>query len=1045
MQTAEASFAQCSAEFYAARNVASYAGMPRDARLSARFKGVAEHVNKVLALVTDLEQRSIEWPADLRSRIMRLDFKAVAILVRINLITSNLDTTLLGDDVIKILFSAIQKFELCHRWFQCKDDFECQKALYFLYEILMSLPKSPESKLKSLWLSCRQDNGYMQLMYFMYEELLRIMPELPLPTAGFVPGLFLRALMKKCDPSLVKLTVLQSFLMESCIEFLDRNPADDANTKVVAQYRSEFDGLHRQLVLSRQSLERTPKNYKYLIELARAHFVAYRYNLVCSHYNQAVAHKRPLSYFIERGRDGEWEKVVMHPQLSDQPTTAEIIVLIEEEKRLRKEYYHRCLELLESLDFGLLPEDIDLQAFLLVFISEAQLQANCFNGYIRILLEAHNSKKINLEPRCAHLLGAFGKELDEISERWMALFRKHRVGSLEKLLEALPEGERKELFRVALSNECQGVEGIVLSEQTRRLAAVKQQEDDFAELETKSSDAMDELQAWDEERKKQYELIRAKRRAALSARKDAPPGSSERREDVDTLETDEPAVVVVSETKSEPLHVLILHDDRASILGKELLKQALFIKRILNQKDTNTKRTPDNDLADIGNLLNNSLKGYEDLLLCYNRYPQLIERLTANEKIELMEGIEFSLQKVGKLIKDVQHLLGAASDLLQRITEKAEQERAAFIARLGKDAAAELGGVIALTPEQIFKLGWHVFKKLGAKRRDEGLPISDASLKLQYLKSCNDTYQTKLRELKKYQLPEYEVLKSNIQVDYPKPLKEKLKVLRAVPGDHFLFDDALLDVVLERAHTKTNLNVLNFVTTCASAGQVFTAKNQFQTSIYDQQLCRMKLAGTERVNLFLSTQSLPKMIALKEWAQQGQSHLFFTIDLVLGDLNGNIFDLTGRGVSDAKSYILKMIGDPVQVFQQHPQALLIALKRMAQGYQAEPELKEALSTWQLSPAVNVQYLKAVLREQLQRLTPEQCAQFAKLFHQYGMFKKIFARDCAHLPEDMLLTQLGVLAQEGKTGFDPTQFAAAPVLVAPAVIATDQHAMMQAKQ
>ena len=278
---------------------------------------------------------------------------------------------------------------------------------------------------------------------------------------------------------------------------------------------------------------------------------------------------------------------------------------------------------------------------------------------------------------------------------------------------------------------------------------------------------------------------------------------------------------------------------------------------------------------------------------------------------------------------------------------------------------------------------------------------------------CYETYYNKLNTILQNRAEEL-AFTPQCQVSYPEPVRQIWTKLNGIPGERYLFGSMLIDLLRSR---KFGLPVFNFLSSCKHAGEVFDAQNEFETSVHSSRQCRLTASNHAVINLFLMGEM---------GKEDNTAPLFFTIDLVMSDEQGNICDLGATGLRDIKDGILRMHNPAASPLKEKPAAVLYAMLRMSQGFTPDDDLKHALFDWLPSGQMNMVYLKEAVSENLKQLSPEERLQYVNLCRQYDLFKKMFGVDYSTLTDADALRELEALITKAKLGHTPFLFSPAAV-------------------
>ncbi|MFC3909781.1 hypothetical protein ACFORL_11935 [Legionella dresdenensis] len=119
----------------------------------------------------------------------------------------------------------------------------------------------------------------------------------------------------------------------------------------------------------------------------------------------------------------------------------------------------------------------------------------------------------------------------------------------------------------------------------------------------------------------------------------------------------------------------------------------------------------------------------------------------------------------------------------------------------------------------------------------------------------------------------------------------------------------------------------------------------------------------------------------------------FSITAGLWGLDGNYYDLCGFALEDIKARRLRMLGDPVARLDEDPRRVIRALRFMAEGFQPDAALAEALKQWQPGPDIDQAVLMELINEYFNLFYYDQFCSlpdiaFAKLLFEYQVLEKL---------------------------------------------------------
>jgi hypothetical protein len=706
---AEVDYLKLCDDYYKQHNEFMYVQRGIDQETVNKFKELELRIIAILDLTKNICSQAQIMTNEMRSRVFRIEIKATALLLRHDLsLHAAMAPWRIRKDRKTVMFSVVNQFIKHAAWFKCGDDAACQRDLYFLYELRSAFPAD-----------------------------------------DFDGRLFLKEMISKCDSGLTRLMAMQSHMIEA-IQFVER-----MGTK---KTRGDFDAIvehRREFVSTYKTFIRNP-DFLGNIGLAKAHFVAYRYELMYFYYHLCGRNKLPFFIRVARKKDGECESVMLLPQFNNRITSPTLKEFLEHEKKLRETYYQPALALLEALDYGLLPEEVRMQTLINSFLEEGMEHSERYGEHTKALLAMEARKEITLTPACIELLLQHCQELAKLHAAWVDVFHRNKEENISKIFEKLPEAPQKDMLGELLESDSKRVEErsdaltVGIDREVQRQTIAKKERED------KRIEAVEELKLLADDEHNKIEASRRKKRETLAAqhevwveaqrlRSEREKAAREAKKKCQPATSDAPAEEV--EVKSEYLIALEEHDGKTSELGTSLFSDVEYIEAVLSDKLASDDLLDDEVLAEFDERLKNSLTEFEELLQQHQRYQTLLASVPDAEKQKYARGIKMSLQHVEVLEIHIRGLLCSSSELLVSVVKKSAQDKEDFIKFLGQEEAAKVGEDDA-TPKRIFDLGWEKFKQLGKGKKT----ASPVTLERQFFSACLAEYYPRLQALRRPQI-----------------------------------------------------------------------------------------------------------------------------------------------------------------------------------------------------------------------------------------------------------------------------------------------------
>jgi hypothetical protein len=883
-------------------------------------KAIAEEWLNIASSIENLfEKQESQLTNEMRNQLLKLEIEAKHAYLDRAFFENKQDKAIFQTQpCLGMMISLFTRFINADSWFNCHLDEQCQRTLFTLYHFFLTTQQNKVS-------ICQ----------------------------------ILLVLKNKCDSNFIKVMSLFSLMVES-ISTIHKNAALSNHIpmrKRVAASEREFEQTFHVYQTHQTSLTGTA-SIRDQLELAVAHFCAYRYRFMCFDVNSS--RKDEIKVFFEREVNALNWFVVVAPYLGVESTRKEVLDHVKIESEMRKVYLTQAFKLFPAARYEEIYFDAHLSTLAWFLVKDALNQLLAWRELIVKILGQQDTDKFSAIDK--KNLADYTNGLTCDINAWQHFYTQMVAITSEEYKQRLADNteEIKKLDQYVQAQE--KVKNTV--EKTTGVATqVAQHElDEFESLEMAAEKICKEVLAWKQARNGSNDSNRQNREASRVADQAAQQGSpyipptQEGLNKEDEEET--PLAVSSAPVKSDGLRRLELCDSKLSHLLIRLTRSTQFISSVLRSRVVDKRRIPFETMDRLKTKLNSTLSDLGALKNMRQQFSRLVSSLPKEELNELNESITQSLLYAKEKEEEFEKLLAKTSEMLAP--------------RNGKRKTKKKEGKLA--PERRYELGYVAFVKHG--RENAKKELSDEALEYKYLRNCQVFYSKELETITKESSTPETVSSHPILVSYPERVQEKWKLVREIPGDHFLFGNVLIDLL--RGYTPSSNfglpSTIDFALTCRTIGEVLDAQNRFHVSKYNSKQARLNLSNFETINVFLT------------------GTLIFTCDGVVGDESGLAQELITGALKDIKEGTLRTIQDAAATLKEHPQTVLVAVFRMSKGFVPDSALYKALFDWQPSDDLKIDYVKVIVAEHLKQLAPDDREEYVLNWNLLGLSKKIFKKD-----------------------------------------------------
>lgn len=208
-------------------------------------------------------------------------------------------------------------------------------------------------------------------------------------------------------------------------------------------------------------------------------------------------------------------------------------------------------------------------------------------------------------------------------------------------------------------------------------------------------------------------------------------------------------------------------------------------------------------------------------------------------------------------------------------------------------------------------------------------------------------------------------------------IDKQRQLLGPISSNCFLVGSALINqILIQKDQPKIPAANVNFVTN-------YPVPHAFRLQNFDKNHhipnCYVNSNANHSVDVYVVHSSV-------DWLTRTAYKRDFTICALFCDVDGNVYDPTGKGMRDLDSKCLRMIDNPSQSLQDDPVRLLRAIKYIISGFKPDSELEKALHHWQPNQAMNKGHIYAVARKYLSEFDHKK---FVETLANYGLLEKLF--------------------------------------------------------
>jgi hypothetical protein len=891
-------------------------------------KAIADELSSIVAGIENLFQKQDSLLTNaMRNQLFRLEVQAkLAYLNRAYFDNIQHKAIFQTEPYLTMMVALFTRFLKAKSWFNCHLDEQCQRDLFALYSFLSTTQQNQVS---------------------LCEILI--------------------TLKDKCDSNFIKVMTL-FFLMVETISLGGKKPLASSipMRQQLAPYEREFEQTFSAYHAHHKNLGEAA-SLRDQLELAVAHFSAYRYLFIC--FDANTRRKMESHIFFKRTGGGLNGLVKVYLRIGPEQNSKEILKFAKKESELRATHLAPALKLFPSERYGEIYLDRHLVLLTWFLLRDGLHHLTEWRNMVINISKQATADKFTANDK--NFLTKYTEGLTSDIGTWDAKFSSVVAYTAKDLTERADNNPDELEKTDNFVSKHKKTKNEIEKKTDEAKKVVQQEHGEFEALEKAAEKICKEVLAWKEARngsnasnQKKHEAERVADQAAQQGSPYIPP-TQEGLEKED--EEEKPLAVSSAPVKSEGLRRLELCDSKLSHLITRLTKSTQFISSILKSKIVDKKRIPFETMDRLKTKLNSTLSDFDALKNMRQHFSRLVSSLPQEELHELNECITQSLTYAKEKEADFEKLLAQASEILS--SKKRKQK----VKKKGLNAPPRK---VKTSPERRYELGYDEFVK--QERVNTKKELSDEALEDKYLKNCQVVYSQALETITKKSSTPETASTLPIYVSYPERIQEKWKLIREIPGDHFLFGNALIDL-LRGYSPASNFglpSIIDFTLTCRTIGEVLEIQNpyRFHVSKYNVKQARLNLSNYETINVFLTDVA------------------FFTCDGVVADESGLAQELITGALKDIQEGTLRTVQDAGLTLREHPQAVLTAVFRMSKGFVPDAALYKALFDWQPSDDLKIDYVKVIVAEHLKQLAPDDREEYVSNWNLLGLSKKIFKKD-----------------------------------------------------
>ena len=238
------------------------------------------------------------------------------------------------------------------------------------------------------------------------------------------------------------------------------------------------------------------------------------------------------------------------------------------------------------------------------------------------------------------------------------------------------------------------------------------------------------------------------------------------------------------------------------------------------------------------------------------------------------------------------------------------------------------------------------------------------------------------------------------QVALPETLQEMFARYRSLPNLQLTggLAKTIIEDMLEGGKQSAKVNFkdkildMDFTTSLSrdNIGKLLDIDNRFQISKHMPRVCRRKGKNYSIDILFTNIQRPYTSDNLDAFLRDDYVDRHFTAWAVFIDADGNVRDPSGKGMKDIKDRRLQTVDeDIIGMLESNPICVLIAMKKMLEGYSPDAKLEHALRNINLANLVKNEHWHYMVCKHLKTLEKDQRLQYINLLQDFGILNRAF--------------------------------------------------------
>ena len=463
----------------------------------------------------------------------------------------------------------------------------------------------------------------------------------------------------------------------------------------------------------------------------------------------------------------------------------------------------------------------------------------------------------------------------------------------------------------------------------------------WREIEAESNRFSDELANFEDKRKTR----KAKKAKPEPTRDEAPkPPVAKNAKDSDSEESsdEDKCETILSEIKTDAETLLEFYDSKSFEYAQQISQQYKDIVKIIKRSDRPGHWLDEKSRLELPVAIERICDQHVALLDFVMRYHQL-EKETRGHNKELSERVRPSLSSIDSFVRNIESLKTNVCELL---IEK------------GK------------------------FTNRGSS----------------FWQACADIFASRLKKVTTEAESPVGPIPIVGQVALPESLQEMFAAYRALP--HLQLTGGLAKTIIEdmleggknsaKDNFKDKILDMDFTTSSDNPGDLMTIDNRFKTSKYVNRVCRRKGKNYSVDILFANKQRQYTPDSRDAFLRDDYVSRHFTAWSLYIDGDGKVRDPSRKGMQDIKNKRLRTVDeDTVGMLDSDPICVLIAMKKMLEGYTPDEKLESALRRINLADKVVATHWHYMVCKHLETLKLEQRLQYIDLLRDYGLLERAF--------------------------------------------------------